>query len=78
MELKELVERIVKALVDDPDSVEVREVAGEQSSLIEIRVTKADIGVVIGREGRIVAALRTISCGAAAKLKKRCILDIIE
>ncbi len=78
MELKELVEFIVKALVDDPDSVEVREFSGEQSSLIEIRVAQMDIGMVIGREGRIVAALRTILGGAAAKLKKRCILDIIE
>ncbi|MCP4602685.1 MAG: KH domain-containing protein [Proteobacteria bacterium] len=78
MELKNLVEFIVKALVDNPDSVDVREIAGELSSLIEIRVARSDVGMVIGKEGTIAAALRTILGGAAAKQKKRCILDIIE
>jgi uncharacterized protein len=78
MELKELVEFIVKTLVDDLDNVEVREVAGEQSFLIEIRVAKADLGKVIGKRGRTATALRTILGGAAAKLKKRIIVDIVE
>ena len=78
MELKNLVEFIVKALVDDQGSVEVREISGAQSSVVEIRVAKEDVGKVIGREGRIIAALRTILGGAAARLEKRCILDIIE
>ena len=78
MELKSLVEFLVKALVDDPDSVKIHEIAGEQSSVVEIRVAEADVGKVIGKEGRIIAALRTILGGSAAKLKKRCILDVIE
>ncbi len=78
MELKNLVEFLVKALVDDPDAVKIHEIAGTQSSVIEIRVAKEDVGKVIGREGGIIAAMRMILGGAAAKLKKRCILDIIE
>ena len=78
MELKELVEIIVVALADDTDNVRVSEVAGSQSSLIEIRVAKSDIGMIVGREGRTASALRTILGGAAAKFKKRVILDIID
>ncbi|MCP4605424.1 MAG: KH domain-containing protein [Proteobacteria bacterium] len=78
MQLKELIEFIAKAMVDDPDSVEVREVEAEQSSLIEIRVAKADMGKIIGRKGQNVTAMRTILNGVSAKMKKRVVLDVVE
>lgn len=78
MRLNELVETITKTLVDDPDGVEVREIAGAQSSMIEVRVSPADLGMVIGKRGRTAEALRTITSAVAAKIKKRAVLDIIE
>ncbi|MCP4600526.1 MAG: KH domain-containing protein [Proteobacteria bacterium] len=78
MQLTDLVEFMAKALVDDPDSVEVSEVEAEQSSLIELRVSKADMGKVIGKRGQNVTAMRTILSGVSAKYKKRVVLDIIE
>jgi predicted RNA-binding protein YlqC (UPF0109 family) len=78
MQLTELVEVMVKAMVDDPESVDVREIGGEQSSLIELRVAKNNLGSVIGKQGRNAHALRTILGAAAAKIKKRAVLDIIE
>jgi predicted RNA-binding protein YlqC (UPF0109 family) len=78
MELKNLVEGLVKVLVDDPDSVAIHEITGTQSSVIEIRVANGDVGQVVGREGAIIMALRTILGGAAAKNKKRIILDVIQ
>ena len=59
MPLKELINTIAQALVDDPDSVEVREIEGDQNSLIELRVAKGDIGKVIGKEGRTAQSMRT-------------------
>ncbi|MCK9464186.1 MAG: KH domain-containing protein [Proteobacteria bacterium] len=78
MEIRELIERMAKALVDTPDSVEVREIEGEQSSVMELRVAKGDLGKVIGKQGRTASAMRTILGAASAKLKKRAVLDIIE
>jgi predicted RNA-binding protein YlqC (UPF0109 family) len=78
MQLTELVEVMVRAMVDDPESVDVREIGGEQSSLIELRVAKNNLGSVIGKQGRNAHALRTILGAAAAKIKKRAVLDIIE
>jgi predicted RNA-binding protein YlqC (UPF0109 family) len=78
MQLTELVEVMVRAMVDDPESVDVREIGGEQSSLIELRVAKSNLGSVIGKQGRNAHALRTILGAAAAKIKKRALLDIIE
>ena len=78
MEIKELIELMAKALVDTPDSVEVREIEGEQSSVMELRVAKGDLGKVIGKQGRTASAMRTILGAASAKLKKRAVLDIIE
>jgi len=78
MEIKELIELMAKALVDVPDSVEVREIEGEQSSVLELRVAKTDLGKVIGKQGRTASAMRTILGAASAKLKKRAVLDIIE
>nr|WP_181447962.1 KH domain-containing protein [Dissulfurirhabdus thermomarina] len=76
--MKELVEYMAKALVDDPDSVEVHEVEGEQTSVIELRVAKEDLGKVIGRQGRTARAMRTILSAASTKLRKRAVLEILE
>jgi hypothetical protein len=78
MQLRELVEFMAKALVDLPDSVEVREIEGEQSSVIELRVAKEDLGKVIGKHGHNVSAMRTVLSAASAKIRKRAVLDIIE
>ncbi len=78
MDIRELIEFIVKALVDDPDSVEVKEIKSEQSSMIEIRAAKSDIGKIIGKQGRTITAIRAITGATATKLKKRCVVDIIE
>jgi len=78
MSMKELVEFMAKALVDNPDDVEVREIEGEQSSVIELRVSREDLGKVIGKQGRTARAMRTILSAASTKLKKRSVLDIIE
>ena len=78
MQMKELIAFIAKALVDNPDEVEVKEVEGEQSSVIELRVSKEDLGKVIGKQGRTARAMRTILSAASTKLRKRAVLDIIE
>ena len=76
--MKELVELMVKALVDLPDEVVVSEVEGQQSSVIELQVAKEDIGKVIGKKGAHAQALRTIISAAGGKRKKRYILEILE
>jgi predicted RNA-binding protein YlqC (UPF0109 family) len=78
MDIRELVELMAKALVDTPDAVEVREIEGEQSSVMELRVAKEDLGKVIGKQGRTASAMRTIIAATSAKLKKRAVLDIID
>jgi len=78
MRLNELVETIAKTLVNDPAAVEVREIEGALSSMIEVRVSPTDLGMVIGKRGRTADALRTITSAVAAKLRKRAVLDIIE
>ncbi|MGE4233279.1 MAG: KH domain-containing protein [Bacteriovoracia bacterium] len=77
-ELKELIEVMARALVDVPDQVEVNEIVGEQTTVLELTVAKEDLGKVIGKEGRTARALRTILNGASTKLKKRSVLEIIE
>ncbi len=77
-ELRELVEYISKALVDLPDQVHVRCVEGEQTTVLELKVAKEDLGKVIGKQGRTARAIRTILNGASTKLKKRTVLEIIE
>lgn len=77
-ELRELVEYISKALVDYPDQVHVRQVEGEQTTVLELKVAKEDLGKVIGKQGRTARAVRTILNGASTKLKKRTVLEIIE
>ncbi len=77
-ELKTLIEYISKALVDMPDRVEVNEIAGEQTTVLELKVDKSDLGKVIGKQGRTARALRTILNAASTKLRKRSVLEIIE
>lgn len=77
-ELKTLIEFVSKALVDMPDQVEVHEVEGEQTTVIELKVDKSDLGKVIGKQGRTARALRTILNAASTKLRKRSVLEIIE
>ena len=76
--MKELVELIAKALVDNPDKVQVTQIDGEQSSIIELKVDPEDIGKVIGKQGRIAQAIRVILGAAGMKLKKRYNLELIE
>ena len=76
--MKELVKYIAKALVDNPDQVEVNEIEGEQTSVIELKVAKEDLGKVIGKQGRTARAMRTILSAASTKIKKRSVLEIIE
>ncbi len=77
-ELQELISYVSKSLVDMPDSVEVNEIVGEQTTVIELKVDKTDLGKVIGKQGRTARALRTILNAASTKLKKRSVLEIIE
>ncbi|MGB3340372.1 MAG: KH domain-containing protein [bacterium] len=76
--MKELINYIVKALVDNPDKVAVTEIAGEKSIIYELRVGEGDLGKVIGKEGRTAKAIRTIVTAAAMKQGKRTVLEIIE
>jgi hypothetical protein len=75
--MKELVEIIAKALVDNPDMVQVKEVAGEQSIILELKVASDDMGKVIGKQGRIAKAIRTVVKAAAIKENKRVVVEII-
>lgn len=77
-ELKELIEYLAKALVDVPDQVSVQQIEGEQTTVIELKVAKEDLGKVIGKQGRTARAIRTILNGASTKLRKRTVLEIIE
>lgn len=77
-ELRNLVEVMAKALVDYPDKVNVAEIEGEQTTVIELKVAKEDLGKIIGKEGRTARSLRTILAAVSTKLKKRSVLEIIE
>ncbi len=76
--MKNLIKYIAQALVDYPEQVEVSEVEGEQTSVIELKVAKDDLGKVIGKQGRTARSIRTILSAASAKIKKRSVLEIIE
>jgi predicted RNA-binding protein YlqC (UPF0109 family) len=76
--MKELITLMAKALVDNPEEVQVTEVIGEQTSVIELRVAKTDLGKVIGKQGRTAKAMRTILNAASAKVRKRYVLELIE
>jgi hypothetical protein len=77
-ELKNLIEIITKALVDKPEEVSVREIAGENTTVIELQVAKSDVGKVIGKQGKTANAIRTILTGASTKLKRRTVLEIVD
>jgi len=77
-EMKELIGYMARALVDKPEEVVVTEIEGEQTSVIELKVAKEDLGKVIGKQGRTARAMRTILSAASAKINKRSVLEIIE
>jgi len=76
--LKDLIEYVARSLVDNPDAVSVKEIEGEQTSVIELKVAKEDLGKVIGKQGRTARAMRTILSAASIKCKKRTVLEIME
>ena len=76
--MKELIEEIAKALVDIPEEVAVREVQGEQVTVLELKVAPTDLGKVIGKQGRLAQSIRTILGAAGMKLKRRVTLEILE
>ncbi|MDP2644633.1 MAG: KH domain-containing protein [Desulfobacterales bacterium] len=76
--MKDLIKYIAQALVDKPEEVSVAEVEGNQTTVLELKVAKEDLGKVIGKQGRTARAMRTLLSAASAKLKKRTVLEIIE
>ena len=76
--LKELIEYIARSLVDNPDAVVVTEIEGEQTSVIELKVAKEDLGKVIGKQGRTARAMRTLLGAVSTKARKRAVLEILE
>jgi predicted RNA-binding protein YlqC (UPF0109 family) len=77
----ELVKKIVESLVDNPDEIDVKEVDGETSTIIQIKVTQSDIGKVIGKQGRIIEAIRTLSKAIGAiggKSKRNYMIEMVE
>jgi uncharacterized protein len=76
--MKELVELIARALVDYPDKVKVKEIEGDQATVLELRVADGDLGKVIGKQGRTARAIRTVLNASGIKLKKRFVLEILE
>jgi hypothetical protein len=76
--MRETIEMVVKALVDDPDGVDVREVEREGTTRIEIRVAQPDMGKVIGKQGRTVRALRSLVYAGGLKQHRRFVLDVVE
>ena len=76
--MKNLVITMVKALVDKPEEVDLKEVVGEKTTVLELRVAKEDLGKGIGKQGKTAKAMRTILNATATKLKKRAVLEIIE
>ena len=76
--MKELVEVLVKTLVDNPDAVQVTEVMGNNVIIIEVKVDKSDMGKVIGKHGQTASAIRTLLNATSAKLKRRAVLEILE
>jgi predicted RNA-binding protein YlqC (UPF0109 family) len=76
--MKELVKFIAQSLVDNPEQVQVNEIEGEQTSVIELKVAKEDLWKVIGKQGRTARAMRTILSAASTKIRKRAVLEILE
>lgn len=78
MRLRDMIEEIARSLVDNPDQVEVSEVQGEQTTVLELRVAAGDLGKVIGKQGRTARAMRTLLTAAGMKHEKRAVLEILE
>jgi hypothetical protein len=76
--MKDLILAITRALVDEPDKVEINEIVGDKITVFELHVAKEDLGKVIGKQGKTAHAIRTILNATATKLKKRAVLEIIE
>ena len=76
--MKELLELIAKALVDQPDEIEVTEIEGEQTTVLELKVAQEDLGKVIGKQGRTARSIRTLLAASGMKLRKRVVLEILE
>ena len=76
--MKEIIEKIARAIVDQPDLVSVTEIGGKHTSILELRVADTDIGKVIGKQGRTASALRTILNAVSAKYRKRTVLEIVD
>ncbi|MDN5346619.1 MAG: uncharacterized protein PWP65_183 [Clostridia bacterium] len=76
--MKELIELLAKALVDHPEKVSVNQIAGEKAVILELRVDPEDMGKVIGKQGRIAKAIRTVAKAAAAREGKRAVVEIIQ
>ncbi len=76
--LQDLVSFIAKSLVDNPDKVVVKEITGEQTAVLELKVAQEDLGKIIGKQGKTAKAIRTILNAAAAKMRKRAVLEILE
>ena len=76
--MKELILVMARALVDKPDEVEIKEIEGDVTTIIELRVAKEDLGKVIGKQGKTAHAMRSILNATATKLKKRAVLEIVE
>jgi len=76
--LKELIELIIKGIVDNPDKVEINEIIGEKTSIFEVKVDSSDIGKVIGRQGRNIKSIRTIVNAAAQKDDRRVVIEIVD
>lgn len=78
MRLRDMIEEIAQSLVDNPDQVEVSEVQGEQTIVLELRVAPNDLGKVIGKQGRTARAMRTLLAAASMKHQTRAVLEILE
>ena len=76
--MKDLINEIVQALVDQPDQVSVTEIDGQYTNVLELRVAKSNMGTVIGKQGRTAMAIRTILSAAAGKTRRRYVLEIVE
>jgi uncharacterized protein len=76
--MKDLITYIAKALVDNPEEVRVSEIVGDQTSVLELKVAKEDLGKVIGKQGRTARAMRTLLSASSAKIRKRTVLEIVE
>ena len=76
--MKDLVQYLAKALVSNPDAVEVKEIQGDTASILELRVAKEDLGRIIGKQGRTAKSIRTILNAAASKSNRKVVLEIVE